>query len=213
MPGTSSNRDTDGDVPVNDGDGGKDEGIGSPGGDGARAPSETSVGTGGATEGSVGNDGHGKQSTRASRFVSYVGVVGEGADSDPDGLEHARRMELEAAAIEFILSREPDWRRTLPNNAGFDLYRGASMTAATEWCEVKAMTGSLEDRPVGLSRVQFEWARERGDAYWLYVVERAGTGDAQTVRIQDPAGKAMTFTFDCGWRAVAVDACSQGKQE
>ena len=207
-PGTSSNRDTDGDGPVNEGDGGKDEGAESPGGDGAGSPSEASTGTGGATGGSVGNGGRDEQGPGASQFVSYVGVVGEGADSDPDGLEHARRMELEAAAIEFILSREPDWRRTPSNNAGFDLYRGASMTAAKEWCEVKAMTGSLEDRPVGLSRVQFEWAREHGDAYWLYVVERAGTDDAQTVRIQDPAGKAMTFTFDCGWRAVAVDSCS-----
>ena len=24
--------------------------------------------------------------------------------------------------------------------------------------------------------------------------------------------KAMTFTFDCGWRAVAVDSCSQGNK-
>ena len=64
---------------------------------------------------------------------------------------------------------------------------------------------------MGLSRVQFEWAREHGDAYWLYVVERAGTDEAQAVRIQDPAGKAMTFTFDYGWRAVAVDVCRQGK--
>lgn len=69
------------------------------------------------------------------------------------------------------------------------------------------MTGSLRDRPVGLSHTQFDCAREHGKDYWLYVVERAGAKDARIVRIQDPAGKARTFTFDHGWLDIAaVDA-------
>ena len=202
--GPSSEGDADDEPTLNEEVGGETEGTESAGGNGEGPTSGASTGDHGETE--VGGDNGGREEGRpsGSRFVSCVGVVGEGADSDPDGLEHARRMELEGTAIEFILSREPDWRRTPPNNAGFDLYRGAAMTAATEWCEVKAMTGTLEDRPVGMSRVQFEWARKHGEAYWLYVVERAGSSDARAVRIQDPAGKAMTFTFDYGWRAVAV---------
>ena len=65
------------------------------------------------------------------------------------------------------------------------------------------MTGTLADRPVGLSRTQFDCAREHGEAYWLYVVESAGTDEARLVPIQDPAGKARTFTFDHGWLDVA----------
>ncbi len=57
------------------------------------------------------------------------------------------------------------------------------------------MTGTLADRPVGLSRTHFDCAREHGDAYWLYVVESAGTDDASLARIQDPAGMAKTFTL------------------
>lgn len=188
-----------------DGGGGTTEGTESTEGSGKGSPIGTNVGGFNETE-DEGNDGDDEGRSIGMRFVSYVGVVGEGAEEDPDGLEHVRRMELEAEAIELILSHEPDWGRTPPNNAGFDLYRGAGMELATEWCEVKAMTGTLRDRPVGLSRTQFEWARQRGDAYWLYVVERAGTSDAEIVRIQDPAGKAMTFTFDHGWRAVAAAA-------
>ena len=63
-------------------------------------------------------------------------------------------------------------------------------------CEVKAMTGSMNDRPVGLSRAQFKQAQENGNKFWLYVVEHAGTKDARILRIQDPAGKARIFTFD-----------------
>ncbi len=180
--------------------------------------SEVGGESGQSSKGERGNDSDGgHRGTRSNggieegtlsemRFVSYVGVIGEGADSDPDGLEHAKRMELERSAIEVILTWEPDWRRTPANNAGFDLYKGTAMETATEWCEVKAMTGTLDNRPVGMSRTQFEWARKHGKAYWLYVVERAGTGDARVVRIQDPAGKAMTFTFDRGWRAMAGDS-------
>lgn len=53
------------------------------------------------------------------------------------------------------------------------------------------------------SRTQFERAREHQDDYWLYVVEHTGDEDARIIRIQDPFGKARTFTFDRGWIDVA----------
>ncbi len=66
------------------------------------------------------------------------------------------------------------------------------------------MKGTLDTRPVGLSRTQFDTAQERGTAYWLYIVESAGEPtQAHIVRIQDPAGKARTFTYDRGWKDVA----------
>jgi hypothetical protein len=139
----------------------------------------------------------------ARTFISYVGVHPDDEEPDPDGLGQQERMAVEARAIELILSREPEWRRTPIHNPGYDLYREDEGGGETQWCEVKAMTGSLKDRPVGLSRTQFDCACEHGKAYWLYVVERAGTSGARIVRIQDPAGKARTFTFDRGWIGVA----------
>ncbi len=143
------------------------------------------------------------ESATSRPFVSYVGVVPENEDPDPDELEHSDRLKLERSAIEIILDSEPDWQKTPPNNPGFDLYRGDTIETATQWCEVKAMTSTLDDRPVGISRTQFKWAERHRDKYWLYVVERAQTSDAKVIRIQDPAGKAKTFTFDQGWRSVA----------
>ncbi len=136
-------------------------------------------------------------------FISYIGVHPDVEEPDPDGLGQPERMALEARSIEFILSLEPDWRRTPTHNPGYDLYKAAESGRETQWCEVKAMTRSLKDRPVGLSHTQFDCAREHGQAYWLYVVEHAGTNNARLVRIQDPAGKARTFTFDRGWIGVS----------
>ncbi|MCZ3100085.1 DUF3883 domain-containing protein, partial [Acinetobacter baumannii] len=79
----------------------------------------------------------------------------------------------EAYAIDLIVGLEPALRRTPEGNPGFDLFEIDSDGRQTRWVEVKSMTGTLEDRPVGLSHTQFEFAREKGDAYWLYVVEHA----------------------------------------
>jgi hypothetical protein len=139
----------------------------------------------------------------ARLFISYVGVDSDEEEADPDGLDHPARMALEAQAIDLILSREPEWQRTPTNNPGYDLFQVEKNGQPTRWCEVKAMTGSLRLRPVGLSHTQFKHAQECGEAFWLYVVEHAGTDNARIVRLQDPAGKARTFTFDHGWLDIA----------
>ena len=166
---------------------------------------------GGRGDGEVSGGSSGSGSRAAGRppgnlqersFISYVAVHSDN-ETDLDGLQHADRMALEEKALSFILKREPQWRRTPTHNPGYDLFQSGRDDAPVRWCEVKAMTESLEDRPVGMSSVQFDCARDHGKSYWLYVVERAGTDDARIVRIKDPAGKARTFTFDRGWRDVS----------
>lgn len=136
-------------------------------------------------------------------FISFVGTHPDEEERDPDGLDQDARMAIEEKAITFILSREPEWQRTPAHNPGFDLFENGPDEKPTRWCEVKAMTGSLDDRPVGMSRTQFDRAREHGANYWLYVVEHAADANPRIVRIQDPAGKARTFTFDQGWLGIA----------
>ncbi len=75
------------------------------------------------------------------------------------------------------------------------------------------MAGRLSGRPVSLSHAQFDWAREHGEAYWLYVVERAGTDEASLVRIKNPAGRASTFTFDHGWLDIAEVDHESGRED
>jgi len=136
-------------------------------------------------------------------FVSYVAVRHDNESSDPEGIRQSARIELEEKAIEAILSLEPHWKRAPTHNPGFDLFEKGSDGQSVCWCEVKAMSGTLDDRPVTLTRTEFELAQKHGDKYWLYIVEQADTDRPQIVRIQDPAGKARYFTFDRGWRAVA----------
>jgi hypothetical protein len=150
------------------------------------------------------NGSSGTSEVRA--FISYVAAHPDD-EADPDELAHEERMALEEKAIRFILDREPQLQRTPTGNPGFDLIETDEAREVVRWIEVKAMTSDLTERPVGLSKLQFEAAREHGSAYWLYVVERAADeAHRRVIRIQDPWGKARTFTFDQGWLNAKVSA-------
>jgi hypothetical protein len=202
-----------------------DSGDGATGGAGSGGSGRTGIGTprpgnggvhgglGGHTDRSgkgteTGGGGQGKRSpghAGGRPFISYVGAHPDDDEPDPDGLDQAVRMQIEKKAIELIIGLEPALRRTPEGNPGFDLYENNSGGQPIRWVEVKSMTGSLEDRPVGLSHTQFDCARERGAAYWLYVVEYATDPvKARVLRIQDPVAHARTFTFDRGWSQIAL---------
>lgn len=203
-----------------DPDGGDGVGGGAGRGDQGRSGTGTSrgggLGNGGTpgtsnahgTSGGKGNgNSHRKRTpgqTGGRPFISYVGTHPDDDGPDPDGLDQATRMQIEGHAIDLIIKLEPALRRTPEGNRGFDLYEADPGGKQLRWVEVKSMTGSLEDRPVALSHTQFDHAREKGSAYWLYVVEHAtDPTKARVLRIQNPVGLAQTFTFDRGWREIA----------
>lgn len=137
------------------------------------------------------------------QFVSYVAVHPSEYEPDHHGWDPAARLELEERAIRLVLHTEPRLRRTSFNNPGFDLFESADDGTPLRWVEVKAMSGTMRDRPVALSKTQFDFARERGEAYWLYVVENADSDSPRIRRIRDPAGRAQAFTFDHGWLCIS----------
>lgn len=162
---------------------------------------EGSSGTGSSKSASRSTGDAGQRS-----FISYVATHPDDGEEgkDPDGVEHAERLALEVRAIELIRNREPALKTMPTHNKGFDLIETDANDEPERWIEVKAMKGSLQERPVGLSSVQFEFARQHGEQYWLYIVEYAGDAErSRIVKINNPAGRAGTFTFDKGWISVA----------
>lgn len=161
--------------------------------------------TGGKGSGNGGGQGKRTPGHAGGRpFISYVAAHPDDDGPDPDGLDQTERMRIEGHAIDLIIGLEPTLRRTPNGNPGFDLYEADGSGKQIRWVEVKSMTGSLQDRPVGLSHTQFDCAREQGDAYWLYIVEHATDPvQARVLRIQNPVAQARTFTFDRGWSEIA----------
>ncbi|MBF6650217.1 DUF3883 domain-containing protein [Methylobacter sp. BlB1] len=193
---------------ANDGRNGSTSGAGNSreGGRGADGGSPDTDGKTGS-HGGTGGGTHGKRSpghAGGRPFISYVGTHLDEEESDPDGLDQAARMKIEELAIQKIIKIEPKLNRTPVFNPGYDLYEKGIDGQPIRWVEVKAMSGTLADRPVGLSKKQFVEAQKRGSAYWLYVVEQASDPDKfRILRIQDPVTHARTFTFDHGWIGIA----------
>jgi hypothetical protein len=66
--------------------------------------------------------------------------------------------------------------------------------------EVKSFTGIWDGQnPAQLTKREFETAREKGNAYWIYIVGFAETSEFQIHRICDPAKHIDAYLFDHGW--------------
>jgi hypothetical protein len=205
------------DADVADGDDDSDAGIsgedrkethgGSAGGD-RRGGNHNKKGYEGGSDAGRSDGSDTSEQDGSRTFISYIGThpVDDEYEHDPDGLDREARLALEAKAIGLILSIEPELQRAKTNNPGFDLYEAGENDRPVRWVEVKAMKGSLEDRPVCMSRVQFDCGWVNGEAYWLYIVENADDSSrARILKVNDPAGQAKNFTFDRGWTLVATE--------
>lgn len=167
---------------------------------GGNAPQQASVGV---TSSPTPAAHSGQSRSSQTGFRSFI-QVGREQPTEPDSEAQAQRMALEDVAREHIRKIEPEWIETKVGNPGFDLYQTDAGGEIVKWCEVKSLSGGWGEHPVGLSHTQFKLAQEKGDAYWLYVVEHAGDPERiRLLRIQDPAGLAETFTFDDGWAEIA----------
>ena len=122
--------------------------------------------------------------------------------SGAGGSVYDQRMQVEEDAINHILSKEPDWHRTPQGNHGFDLFQtdgGRRNGKKTKWCEVKSSSGPFTT--VSLTPREVKEAQQRGNDYWLYIVENAGSKNANIIRINNPAYRTdERFTFGQDWR-------------
>lgn len=134
-------------------------------------------------------------------FVSYIKTKPEAEEeAAPENGGPTDKQKLGDAAVKCVCAEESQWQEAPTNNPGFDLYQTGDNGEEIEWCEVKGLPGSWDEHPVTVTHTQFEFAQEKGERFWLYVVEHADTEQARITRIQDPAGRSSTFSFDSGWR-------------
>ena len=85
-------------------------------------------------------------------------------------------------------------------NPGYDV-ESRHGRVVERYIEVKGLDGAWGINGVPLSPIQLQLAKEKGDSYWLYVVENARDPDRARIHmIQNPAGRISQFRFDHGWR-------------
>jgi hypothetical protein len=150
------------------------------------------------------------QGRHAQAEIRRVWVYMDGNEPTEEGQEAQRdRLELERSSIDFVLSQErlagrfP--QRFDGNNKGFDILSDEQSggTRSSRYIEVKATRGEWGARGVSMTHAQMLFALRRGNAFWLYVVERADSQNPILHRIQNPVLYSAGFRFNDSWRDFA----------
>lgn len=144
------------------------------------------------------------------RLRSYVSA----SNDDGPGRSPADTSPVDQAGIQRVVDAERAAGRhpeVMPHhNPGFDIISRDGSGQVLRHIEVKSTSGAWDDMGVGLSRTQFDFARQNPGTFWLYVVEHAlDDGQARVLRIADPAGRAEEFRFDNGWAPLSDDGHTQ----
>lgn len=183
---------------------GKNEGDpgGSKGGDSNPPPGGEGNGSGGGGSGSGG-----KRVTRRGRLRSYVLTDKEPPEGDPDSSAAERRSEVDRGGVDKVLEFEkalgciPEEQDHF--NKGFDVISRDPEGNILRYIEVKSISGAWGGDGVKISPSQFVFGQEKGQDFWLYVVEHALDAEGKIHCIQNPTGKVDEFCFDDGWQDAA----------
>jgi hypothetical protein len=150
-----------------------------------------------------------KERSRArSRMRSYVARDEAKVQSDADkggAWDEANDLVDEAAvaavlAYERANEREPEEQSH--TNPGYDVL-SIGADGARRLIEVKGINGDWDGLGVKLSAVQYRFARDHPEEFWLYVVEHALDEQRRHVRpMSSPFARVDEYWFDGEWRKV-----------
>jgi hypothetical protein len=169
--------------------------------------------------GRTGGDKSASTSKKKGRPVlrSYVPAPmakgGQDGGGEDDG--NAGRSPVDKAGVGRVLEDETASGRMpkeMPHkNPGYDIESRDVGGKVVRYIEVKSFSGDWKSTYAVLSQPQFNKARDLGNLFWLYVVERAEQETFKIHRIQNPAARANHFMFDDGWHALAEIAVHKEK--
>ena len=96
-----------------------------------------------------------------------------------------------------------------PRNEGYDI-RSLEPDNRFRFIEVKATRGAWGARGVSMTPAQLKFAIGKGNSYWVYVVEFAGSDHPKIHRIQNPALYAAGYRLNDSWREFAEMQRTEG---
>ena len=147
--------------------------------------------------------------TKAGRLMSYAAGPGDAdrptPDSDPE--RAAARDATGRAAVEYFMATQAARWKSLTemahNNPGFDV-RAIANDDHEEYIEVKGQSGAWTQVGVALTPTELMTAQQKGNRYWLCVVEYAQDDKRRQLHLlRNPYGLTQQFRFDVGWKSAA----------
>ena len=151
-----------------------------------------------------------KPRTKSGRLLSYAASPGESDRENPedDQAKAAAREATGKAAVEYFIATESAHWQSLTqmphNNPGFDV-RAVAHDGSEEFIEVKGQSAAWTEDGVALTPTELMTAQQKGERYWLCVVEHAHDEKHRALYLlQNPYGLTQQFRFDSGWKSAAI---------
>ncbi len=158
----------------------------------------------GSSDGSTGKPKDEKRMT--TRLSSYVYPEGEISTYQENPAFSIKRDQKGKKGVELVMQYErkrghtpKDMEEEQANHPGYDI-ESKDQNGEIRYIEVKA-TEHLWDaqHPASLTKFEFKTAKELGEKFWLYVVEKVNSEDCKIHKINDPANRVSQYSFDHGW--------------
>ena len=147
--------------------------------------------------------------TKAGRLMSYAAGPGDAdrPSREDDPARAAAREATGRAAVEYFLTTQAARWKALTemphNNPGFDVH-AITDDDKDEYIEVKGQSGAWTEEGVALTPTELMTAQQKGDRYWLCVVEYAQDEKRRQLHLlRNPYGLTQQFRFDVGWKSAA----------
>lgn len=141
--------------------------------------------------------------------MSYAAGPGDADRPNPDDdpKRAAAREATGRAAVEYFMTTQAMRWKSLTemphNNPGFDVH-GIADDNQDEYIEVKGQSGAWTEEGVALTPTELMTAQQKGDRYWLCVVEYAQDDKRRQLHLlRNPYGLTQQFRFDVGWKSAA----------
>lgn len=125
---------------------------------------------------------------------SVPGALDETIAVDKAGINHVLEFEVNNGRLPSVMPH---------HHPGYDIEVKDRDAKIVRYIEVKSLSGDWGMDGAALTKPQFEKAKEFGDKYWLYVVERAQREDYKIHPIRSPAQRVNQFIYDDGWKNLA----------
>lgn len=156
------------------------------------------------SNGGPGGKKRGGSRKKKGKLRTYVYPEGSEYEGEPDYGASEERSAVDQAGVDHVVEYEKGHGLTPivmpPKHPGYDIESKDSTGSVVRYIEVKSLSGNWGIDGAALTRPQFEKARELGDRYWLYVVEKAQQQDFKIHPIQNPAQRVNQFIYDDGWK-------------
>lgn len=147
--------------------------------------------------------------TKAGRLLSYAAAPSATDQSNPEddpAMAAAREATARAAVEYFLTTHAGRWKSLIEmphTNPGFDVLAIAN-DGEEEFIEVKGQSGAWTEEGVALTPKELMTAQQKGERYWLCVVECAQDDKRRQLHLlRNPFGLTQQFRFDVGWKSVA----------